>query len=565
MSGGVRAQVERPHQPEAASGRSERSLVRAREYIVSAAHPLAAEAGARVLAAGGTAIDAAIATQLVLNVVEPQSSGIGGGAYLLYYDASTRETRAYDARETAPAGATPNLFLRADGKPMGFFEAVASGRSVGVPGVMRLLGVAHRRHGKLSWASLFEPAIALAENGYALSARTRELLSRAQGIARDPGARALFFDEAGELKAAGTLVRNPALAATLRLLAREGADAFYRGEIARDIAAAVRNHPVPGTLSEADLAGYGVRELAPLCAPYRRYRVCGMPPSSSGGIALLQMLGMLSTFDLGAVRPVSSEAVHLLSEAGRLAFADRNRYVADDRFVDVPITGLLEPQYLRSRAQLIRPEKSMVRAQPGIPHGAAVEVAEDNAGRSTGTSHFAIVDRSGNAVSFTTSIEAFFGSRIMTRGFFLNNQLTDFSFSPSQDGRPIANRVAPGKRPRSSMAPTLVFDGDDRLYAVLGSAGGSLIINYVLKTLVAALDWKLDIQSAIDLPNVGSRNEATELERGTPAETLAATLQSMGHPIRISDMTSGTHGLMRMGDEWTGGVDPRRDGAARGR
>jgi gamma-glutamyltranspeptidase/glutathione hydrolase len=304
--------------------------------------------------------------------------------------------------------------------------------------------------------------------------------------------------------------------------------------------------------------------VTPLCRPYRSYRVCGMPPSSSGGIAVLQMLGILSRFDLAAVRPFSTEAAHLLAEAGRLAFADRNRYVADDRYLAVPVEGLLDPAYLRSRAALIRTETSMQQAQPGQPPGAAVAWADDTTLDAAGTSHLSIVDREGNAVAMTTSIESSFGSRLMVRGFLLNNQLTDFSFVPAEHGRPVANRVEPGKRPRSSMAPTVVFDGQNRLLLVIGSPGGSLIINYVLKALVAILDWKLDVQAAIDAPNVGSRNGPTELERGTAAERLAPALAAMGHRVRIMDMTSGVQGILRTPEGWSGGADPRREGVARG-
>ncbi len=560
------AQLDRPLQPEPATGRGARTLAQAREYMVAAAHPLAVDAGLQMLAAGGSAADAAIAVQLVLNLVEPQSSGIGGGAFLLHYETASGATRAYDGRETAPADATPELFLDADGKPISFQQAVRGGRAVGVPGVVRLLEHVHRRHGKLAWSKLFEPAIAFAEQGYPLTARVQQQLGRAAGLERDAGARALFYDADGKPKAVGTMLRNPAFAATMRAIAHDGANAFYRGEIARDIVAAVRTHPDnPGVLRESDLETYTVREVSPLCGVYRLHRVCSMPPSSSGGIAILQMLGILSRFDMPAVRPGSSEAAHLLSEAGRLAFADRSRWVADDRFVKVPVAGLLDPAYLRLRSELIRPEVSMGKALPGLPPGADLAFAGDRQDFSTGTSHISVVDREGNAVSMTTSIESFFGARIMARGFLLNNQLTDFSFTPQEDGRPVANRVEPGKRPRSSMSPTLVFDRDGKLYLVVGAPGGSNIINYVLKTLIATLDWKLDIQSAIDLPNMSSRNDVTELERGTPAEALAASLQAMGHRVRVMDMTSGVHAIMRAPEGWYGGADPRGEGVAKGR
>ena len=557
-------QVGRPLQPEPATGREARTLAHARHHMVAAAHPLAVDAGLAILRRGGSAIDAAITVQLVLNLVEPHASGLGGGAYLLYHDAASKRVHAYDARETAPADATPELFLDADGKPLPFRAALVGGRSVGVPGVPRLLEVIHRRHGRLPWRELFEPAIALAERGYPMSARVHRILQRVPELADDPDARALFFAPDGTPKPVGAELRNPAFAATLRAIAAEGADAFYRGPIARDIVAKVRGHPTnPGLLRVEDLSAYGVREVEPLCRPYRVYRVCGMPPSSSGGIAVLQMLGMLERFDLAAVRPGSVEAAHLLAEAGRLAFADRNRYVADDAFVSVPTEGLLDRDYLRARSALIRPEASMRHADAGTPPGVQAATADSLALEEAGTSHLVVVDRDGNAVSMTTTIESSFGSRLMVRGFLLNNQLTDFDFVPEREGKPVANRVEPGKRPRSSMAPTLVFD-DAGLKLAIGSPGGSLIINYVTKALVAILDWQLDVQAAIDLPNVGSRNGPTELERGTEAERLAASLAAMGHPIRVMDMTSGLHGILRTAMGWSGGADPRREGAARG-
>jgi gamma-glutamyltranspeptidase/glutathione hydrolase len=563
---GAQAQVARPLQPEPASGWSAKSAARAQRYMVAAAHPLAVEAGLKTLERGGTAIDAAIATQLVLNLVEPHASGLGGGAFLLYYDAAAKSMRAYDGRETAPAAATPDLFLTPDGRPMAFRDAVVGGRAVGVPGVARLLELTHRRHGKLPWASLFEPAIALAENGYPLSERTHLLLTRVSGLDRDGLARALFFDADGKPKPAGALIRNPQFAATLRALAHQGADAFYRGEIARDIVAAVRGHAAnPGRMSESDLANYTVREVDALCGPYRTWRVCSMPPSSSGGIAILQILGMLARFDLASLPPDSARAAHLVAEASRLAFADRNRYVADDRFVRVPIAGLVNPTYLAARSRLIDPQISMGKASAGTPPGADIALADDPTDFESGTSHLAIVDADGNAVAMTTTIESYFGARIMARGMLLNNQLTDFNFAPMLDGQPAANRVEPGKRPRSSMAPTLVFDRDGKLLLVVGSAGGSRIIAYVLKTLIAVLDWRRDIQAAIDRPNIANRNGATELEAGTAAAALAEELAAMGHTVLVTDMTSGSQGIMRAPDGLHGGADPRREGIARGR
>jgi gamma-glutamyltranspeptidase/glutathione hydrolase len=533
--------------------------------MVAAGHPLAAQAGLAMLDRGGSAIDAMIATQLVLTLVEPQSSGLGGGAFLLYFDASHKRVHAIDARETAPAGATESLFLRG-GQPMPFREAVVGGRSVGVPGTPRLLEVAHARYGRLPWKALFAPAIALAEDGFPISERLSRQAGEYKALAGEPAARAHFFTSDGTPKPAGTVLRNPELAATLRTLAEKGADAFYTGDIARDIVAAVRRHANPGAMTLADLAAYRVRDVEPLCAPYRDRRLCGMPPSSSGGIAVLQMLGILSRFDMAKVRPGSPEAAHLISEAGRLAFADRNRYVGDDRFVDVPVQGLLDPAYLRSRSMLLDPSKSMGLAKAGTPPGARTAFADLPEAEVAGTSHISVVDRDGNAVSMTTTIEAIFGSLQMVRGFLLNNELTDFNLTPVEDDRLAANAVAAGKRPRSSMAPFVVQDAaSGALDMVVGSPGGSYIIGYVAKTLVGAIDWKLDLQSAISLPNMQSRNGPTELEKGMKLEPVADVLKSMGHDVRVVEMPSGLQGIRRTSKDLEGAADPRREGVALGR
>jgi gamma-glutamyltranspeptidase/glutathione hydrolase len=533
--------------------------------MVVAAHPLAVDAGLKMLERGGSATDAAIAVQMVLNLVEPQASGIGGGAFIMHYDATKKITSAYDGRETAPQAATPELFIGADGKPMRFQDAVIGGRSVGVPGLLRVVEMAHARHGKLPWATLFEPAIALAENGFALSARVQTHIANEKILSKDLKAREYFYLADGTPKITGAILKNPEFAAVLRRIAKEGPDAFYTGSLAKEIVAAVRGHSTnPGTLSEEDLISYRARSVEPLCAPYRRYRVCGMPPPG-GGVTVLQMLKTLERFDMKAVRPYSTEAVHLFAEAGRLAYADRERYLADDRFASVPIAGLVDAAYNRRRSEQIRPEKSMDRAEAGMPENAIVAMADGDTHEFPSTSHISIVDRDGNAVSMTTSIESRFGSRIFVRGFLLNNQLTDFSMTPTNNGRPVANSVYPGKRPRSAMSPTLVFDADNRLYMVLGSPGGSFIINFVAKTLVAMLDWGMDIQSAISLPNFGSRNGPTEIEKGSPVENLIGPLKSMGHEVRAIDLTSGLHGIMRTSDGWQGGADPRREGVAQGR
>jgi gamma-glutamyltranspeptidase/glutathione hydrolase len=532
--------------------------------MVAAANPHAARAGLEVLRAGGSALDAAIAVQMVLNLVEPQSSGIGGGAFLLHWDATAKKISSYDGREVAPAAAQPGRFLRPDGTPMSLPEAIGSGRSIGVPGVLRLLELAHAKHGRLPWRRLFEPAIRLAERGFAVSPRLHRLIAADPLLGRFAAARAYFYLPDGRALPVGHRLKNPALAAVLRRVAAEGADAFYVGDIARDVVAAAAAHPQPGDLTEQDLAAYRAVERDPVCGSYRAHRVCGVPPPSSGGVAVLAILGLLERFPLATMRPGSSGAVHLFAEAGRLAYADRDHHIGDPGFVDVPTAGLIDSGYLRERALLVRPEKSMVRALPGTPPGTRVTLGEDATVEAGGTSHLSIIDAGGNAVAMTSSIESAFGSRILVRGFLLNNQLTDFSFVPEEGGRPLANRVGPGKRPRSAMAPTLVFNADGTLWMSLGSPGGSAIINYVAKTLVGVIDWKLGLQRAIAAPNMGSRNRETEIERGSALEALTAALRAMGHPVAVVDMLSGLQGIMRTPRGLAGGADPRREGVALG-
>ena len=548
---------------EIASGQTERKLVHAKRFMIATANPHATRAGYDMLRAGGSAVDAAIAAQLVLNLVEPQSSGIGGGAFIVHFNAADKALAAYDGRETAPDAARPDRFLGADGRPIGFGAAINNGKSVGVPGLLRALEMAHRRHGRLPWAQLFEPAIRLAESGFAISPRLALQIAGDPFLKLNAGSRAYFFDAAGRPLAAGTMLRNPALAQVLREVSTRGADAFYSGAIARDIVNAVRNHPHPGDITEADIAGYQAKSRAALCGPYRSYTLCGMPPPSSGAIAVLALLGMLERFDMAGLKPDSVPAVHLFAEAGRLAYADRDAYVADPDFVSVPVAGMLDRAYLARRSALIRPDASMGRAAPGTPAG-ATSYAPDETSELAATSHLSVVDADGNAVAMTTTIESQFGSRIMVRGFLLNNQMTDFSFVPSEGGRAVANRVEGGKRPRSSMAPTLVFGADGRLNMVVGSPGGNAIINHVAKTLVGLIDWRLDMQQAATLPNMGSRNRATELERGSAVESLAAPLRAMGHEVSIGDATSGIHGIVVSPDGLSGGADPRREGSAMG-
>ncbi|HLS87647.1 MAG TPA: gamma-glutamyltransferase [Burkholderiales bacterium] len=509
--------------------------------MVAAAHPLAVDAGMTVLRLGGSAVDAAVAVQAVLGLVEPQSSGIGGGAFMLYWSEQEKKLRAYDGRETAPAAARPARFLDAQGRPLDFVEAVESGRSVGVPGVLRLLELAHERHGRLRWAENLRYAIYAAEEGFPMPPRLHAALERNPHLRDDPYARRIFYDRDGRPKAVGERVVNPAYGATLNAIALQGASAFYQGAIAQDIVRAVRSHARPGDLTEEDLLGYRAKEREPLCGPYRVWRVCSMPPPSSGGVALLQILGLLERTAF-AERPAhSAEAVHLFAEASRLAFADRARYLGDPDYVDVPVDELLDPGYLSRRVQLIG-ERALELAPAGDPE-------------SSGTTHFTILDGEGNIVSMTSTVEAAFGSRILVRGFFLNNELTDFDFRP---GGP--NAVAGGKRPRSSMAPAIVFGADGEVRLALGSPGGPRIIGYVASTLVGVLDWKLPLPEAIAAPNFGNRNGPTELEAGTSYERLAPALRARGHEVAIHAMTSGLHGIERFAYGWRGGADPRRDG-----
>lgn len=536
----------------------------ATQDMVAAANPLAAQAGREILAAGGSAIDAAVAVQLVLNLVEPQNSGIGGGAFIVHWDGSNVVT--LDGRELAPTAAKPERFLGPDGKPMPFYDAVVGGRSVGVPGTLRLLETAHQRWGKLPWSQVIAPAIRLAEEGFAISPYLNGIVSRDKHLQNDPIARAYFYGEDGQPKPVGTILKNPVFARTLREISDKGADAFYTGDIAADIVATVTRHPTnPGDMTLEDLKGYKIVERAPICGQYRSYRVCGMGPPSSGGIAVLQMLSTLETQDMASMK-VGPDAAHWISEAGRLAFADRALYLGDPDFVSVPVRGLIDPGYLKTRAQLATPDKSMGRATAGDPPFQKTEFRfAPSDGIEFGTSHISIVDRNGNAVAMTTTIEDGLGARIMTRsGFLLNNELTDFSFAPEEEGKPVANRIDARKRPRSSMAPTLVFDADNKLYAVVGSPGGSQIITYVAKTLVALLDWKLDPQVAVDLPNFGSRNGPTEIEAGTEAEAWKPALEAKGHQVRAISMNSGIQAIVVGPNGLTGGADSRREGVAIG-
>jgi gamma-glutamyltranspeptidase/glutathione hydrolase len=549
--------------PEAATGYAEREVVRAPHFMAVSANPLATAAGRRMLERGGSAVDASIAMQWVLSLVEPQSSGLGGGGFAVTYDARSGLVEAYDGRETAPASATPDRFMHA-GKPLPFNQAVHNGLSVGVPGMVAMLWKMHRDQGRLPWSALFEPAIELAEQGFPVSPRLHSLVAQNQYLKQSPSAAGYFYGADGSPHPVGYRLKNPQLAKVFRTLAVEGVRAFYMGSIAKDIVDAVQAHPQPGDLTLEDMASYQPRVGDALCMEWRSYELCGAGPPSSGPLAVMQMMGILGRTPLEQLSPDSALAVHYFAEAGRLAFADRDFYVADPRFEQVPAQPLLDPDYLALRAALIQPDRSMGKALPGDPVNLRDRIGIDATAELPSTSHMVAADAQGNVVSMTTSIETAFGSKIMVDGFLLNNQLTDFSLVPVDDlGRPIANRVQGGKRPRSSMAPMLVLE-QGRPYLAIGSPGGSAIINYVAKSLAGVLLWNLNVQQAIDLPNYGSRNAATEVETGRLDSDVLDQLRTMGHPVREQDFPSGLHGIRVTTQGLEGGADPRREGRAEG-
>ncbi len=583
-----------PQQPEGASGYTEKPGWATSKFAVAAANPLATDAGYQVLKAGGSAIDAAIAVQMVLTLVEPQSSGIGGGAFLLHADGKGM-VEAFDGRETAPAAVDEKLFLGADGKPLAFIDGVVGGRSVGVPGTVRMLEMAHKQHGKLPWAQLFTPAITLAEGGFKVSARLNTLLKAEQHLKKDPVALAYFYQPNGEPLATGTLLRNQPLADVLKKIAATGSKALLEGDVAQAIVSKVQGHPTnPGKLSLADMAGYQAKKREPLCHDYRAqsrdYRICGMPPPSSGAITIGQILGMLNNTNAAGLPLVtgnsgiagtpgptpSADWLHLYTEASRLAFADRAQYLGDPDFVQAPggnWMSLLAPAYLAERSKLIAQQpggQSMKTGKPGNPGAMRTAYAPMPDQPEYGTSHISIIDGLGNAIAMTTTIEDQFGSRQMVRGFLLNNELTDFSYAPADaEGKPVANRVQPGKRPRSSMAPTLVFDkASGQLVMSGGSPGGALIIHYTAKTLYGVLNWGLMPQQAINLPNFASLNGPTVLEENRFAPATVDALKARGHEVREQAMTSGLQAITRGQAHGVpmllGGADPRREGVVMG-
>ncbi len=553
--------------PEPATPSGDVALVTAQRQMAVTANPLASEAALEILRAGGSASDAAIAALLVLGLVEPQSAGIGGGAFWLQFEGESGALHGYDGRETAPASADGNWFLTAEGGPRDFLDAVVSGRSVGAPGLVALMALAHERHGRLPWADLFQPAIRLADEGFAVSPRLSALLTGSKVARTHETARNYYFNSKDEAPAPGEWLVNPGYAEVMRRLAAEGPAAFYGGPIAEAIVVAVNEGEPTPVLTLADLAAYEVKERPVLCLSYRAYEICGHGPPTSGGVTTLQILGLLSHFELAGPSMAPAD-LHLLAEASRLAFADRNAYLADPDFIEQPVEELLSPDYLRRRAAGISVETSLGIAEPGLPQR---EGGLDTAPGAPSTTHLVVVDAWGDVVSVTASIESAFGSGRMVAldglagGFLLNNQLTDFSFRPADEaGRPIANRVEGGKRPRSSMAPVLVLDGEGRAVFALGSPGGSRIIGYVAQALVALLDWGLDPAEAAALPHVLNRNGRTELEEGQGLADLAAALQALGHETGEAEMSSGL-AIVQIGpDGLLGAADPRREGTALG-
>jgi gamma-glutamyltranspeptidase/glutathione hydrolase len=534
--------------------------------MIVAANPLAAEVGRSILRDGGSAIDAAIAAQLVLTLVEPQSSGIGGGAFLLHYDAKTGSIQSFDGRETAPKSAHPRMFLKKNGAKKKFYEAVVGGLSVGVPGLLRMLELAHKQHGRLPWKDLFQPAIKMAAAGFAISPRLAGLIANDKYLETFDQTREYFYDVENNPKREGALLKNPKLEKSLQMIAHGGADVFYSGIIANEFVDTVTEASQnQGDMTIKDMESYQAKVRPPVCMPYRVWLVCGMGPPSSGGVTTLQILGILQRFDLEKMKPFGAKAVHLVAEASRLAFADRNTYMADPDFIQVPTLGLLNPTYLDLRSQEISTTEAAGRKFPGklSPHAQLIfGESENETGLST--THLSVIDNLGNAVSMTSSIENAFGSRLMSGGFLLNNQLTDFSFTPSKDGALIANRVEPNKRPRSSMSPTLVFDASGKLVMVVGSPGGSLIIGYVVKTLIAVLDWGMDMDAAINSPYFVNRNGSTDLEKGTQLEALKPVLEGMGHTVKLISNVSGLHGIRITPNGLDGGADKRREGVSLG-
>ncbi|MGR5361730.1 gamma-glutamyltransferase [Vibrio mediterranei] len=554
--------------PEMATGTSDKQLVTAKDWMVTAANPEATQVGAEVLARGGNAVDAMVAVQLMLGLVEPQSSGIGGGSFLVYWDAKKQQLTTYDGRETAPSAANGDLFLDKTGKPLKFYDAVVGGRSVGTPGTVKLLWDVHQKYGALDWDEVVLPIAQKAEQGFTVSERLSMLIENdVDFLARHPTTAAYFLNKDGTPKTQGTLLKNPDYAQTLRTIAEKGSDGFYKGSVATAMVNAVQKEAAsnPGKLSLADLANYQVKNRQAVCAPYKQYDVCGMGPPSSGALTLGQILMLTEPFKLNELGSNNPTSWQILAEASRLAFADRGLYMADSDFFDVPVKGLLDQKYIAERSALITPNEALQKVSAGSPPAVkTVQLAQDQAIELPSTTHFNIVDSQGNVISMTSSIENVFGSRVMAAGFLLNNELTDFSFVASKDGKPVANRVEANKRPRSSMAPTIVMH-DDKPYLAIGSPGGSRIIGYVAQSIIAHVDWGMDIQQAIDQPRMINRFGVMDVEINTPLADYAQQFEAMGYSVNKRDLNSGLHAIRITETGLEGAADPRREGVAIGK
>ena len=557
--------VREDREPEADTGKTVKKAFESKEYMVVAANPYASWAGKQILEKGGSAIDAAIAIQAMLTLVEPQSSGIGGGAFILYWDNKNKKLHTFDGRETAPQKATPYIFVE-DGEPMRWIDAVVGGKAVGVPGVLKALEMAHKEFGKLKWRDLFEDAISTSRQGFTVSPRLEMLikLDIHPGLNNFVNSQNYFKPNGVPLKQ-DSIQKNEVLANTLLKIAHHGTEYFYKGELAEKIAEAARTTIInPGFMTADDLARYEAKKRPPICGTYRSKKICGMAPPSSGGISVYQILKMLEQYELKKYGPSSKEFIHLFSQSSALAFADRNQYVADTDFTNLPAVSLINSAYLSERAQRVGLDKPFTKAEAGKPY-MNVMVGDDQTSELPSTSHFSIVDKDGNAISMTTSIEFMFGSGVMVEGFLLNNQLTDFSLSPSKNGYQALNRVEPNKRPRSSMSPTMLFNAEGDLELIIGSPGGSRIIDYVAQTIINVVDFDMDIQEAINAPRTTNRNDYTALEKGTILPKLQVELEMQGHDVRVLDLNSGLHGIQLIDGKLIGGADPRREGVAVGR
>ncbi|MEF1311964.1 gamma-glutamyltransferase [Vibrio mytili] len=568
LTGQVRAnQTSDSVAPEHSTGIEQKQIVKAKDYMVTAANPLATQAGANVLAQGGNAIDAMVAVQLMLGLVEPQSSGIGGGAFLVYWNDETQKLTTYDGRETAPLAATPTLFLDENSQPLQFYDAVVGGRSVATPGTVKLLWDTHQKYGKLDWEKIIQPIITQAEQGFKVSPRLASLIETdAERLSRFPATKAYFFNSDGSPKSEGTLLKNPEYAQTLSAIAKQGAQAFYHGDIAKDIIETVQTAPGnPGVLAQPDFDTYQIKQRDPVCAAYQSYDICGMGPPSSGALTIGQILSLTEQYDLKGWGANSIKSWQVLADASLLAFADRGKYMADQDYVPMPTEGLLDKDYLKQRAKLIQVGKALNKVEAGNPPWShAMNLSMDESIELPSTSHFNIVDKQGNVVSMTTTIENAFGSRLMVRGFLLNNELTDFSFRTHINGTPIANRLEPGKRPRSSMAPTIMMK-DKKPYMAIGSPGGSRIIGYVAQTIIAHTQWDMNIQQAINQPRLLNRFGTLDIEKGTSAINLQPEMEKMGFTTEIRDLNSGLHAIRITPDGLEGAADPRREGIAIGK